>query len=144
MRTLALKLSYSMQILQVIGNIGQDAVVKDLNGQKFITFRVAVTEKFTSNGQQQTQTMWYSITWNRPDSALLAYLQKGAKVFISGKPRYTLYDSAVHRCKMIDVGIMANTIELCGGGEREVKQAQQPATQPEAPQPEADNGVMIF
>ena len=32
--------------VEVIGNLGADAQVKDANGTKFITFRVAHTEKW--------------------------------------------------------------------------------------------------
>lgn len=33
-----------MLVLEAIGNLGADAIIKDLNGQKYIAFSVAHTE----------------------------------------------------------------------------------------------------
>lgn len=103
-----------MHQLQVIGNLGADAEVVDYNGNKFLSFRVAHSEKFTSHGEQQERSLWYSVTSNQTDSKVIPYLKKGVKVFVQGAPTYRLYDSQKYRQKMLDVGIFATRIELCG------------------------------
>lgn len=42
-----------MLVLEAIGNLGADAIIKDLNGQKYIAFSVAHTESYKdSQGQR--------------------------------------------------------------------------------------------
>lgn len=101
--------------LQVIGNLGADAQVKNANGSEFVSFRVAHTESFTANGQKQTRTVWVDVTLNGNGGNLLQYLKKGAKVFVDGYPSYRIYDSAQYHCKMVGIQISARTVELCGG-----------------------------
>lgn len=38
-----------MLAVTVIGNIGNDAEIKEFNGQKFIAFNVASTERYKTN-----------------------------------------------------------------------------------------------
>lgn len=104
-----------MQQLSIIGNLGADAQVQSTNGSSFIVFRVACSEKFTTNGQEQSQTTWYSCYYHKSDSQVVQFLTKGTKVFIQGRPRYQIYDSFKHHCKMIDVSISVTNLELCGG-----------------------------
>lgn len=59
-------------------------------------------------------TTWYSCTYSKMDSGVLQYLVKGTKVFVQGRPVYRLYDSATFHCKMIDVSIFVDLVQLCG------------------------------
>ena len=104
-----------MQQIQIIGNLGEDCQIREFNGSKFVSFRVACTRRVHSKDGDQDQTTWYSCTFNRVQSALVAYLKKGTKVFIQGVPSYVIYDSASYHCKMIDVRIFVDVIQLCGG-----------------------------
>ena len=103
-----------MQQIQIIGNLGEDCQVKEHNGRKFVAFRVACSEKVRVNEETKEATTWYSCTFNRMDSGVLQYLVKGAKVFVQGRPTYRIYDSAAFHCKMIDVSIFVDLIQLCG------------------------------
>ena len=103
-----------MQQIQIIGNLGEDCQVREFNGQKFVTFRVACTEKYTDHGERKDLTTWYSCSMNRAESGVVPYLLKGTKVYVQGLPSYTLYDSATFHCKMIDVRIFVDKIQLCG------------------------------
>ena len=105
---------FSMQQIQIIGNLGADAEVREFNGSQFTTFRVGVSEKISTTDGPREVTTWYSCSYNRDTTRLLPYLKKGQMVFVEGKPSYSMYDSAVHRCKMIDVKIFVNQIQLCG------------------------------
>ena len=104
-----------MLTLQVIGNLGADAELRQSNGGEYVSFRVAHTEQFTKGDQQVTRSVWVDVTWNGNGGQLLQYLRKGAKVFVSGQPAFRVYSSAKDRCMKAGVSIFARTIELCGG-----------------------------
>lgn len=102
-----------MQQIQIIGNLGEDAQIRDVNNQKFVSFRVACTEKRRDGENLVDVTTWYSCSMNRVSSKIVDYLVKGAKVFVQGLPTYALYDSATFHCKMIDVRIFVDKVQLC-------------------------------
>lgn len=99
-----------MVAIEIIGNLGADAEVVNANGAQFVAMRVADNRKV--NGQEHTQ--WYKLTLNRVPDKLMQYLKKGQSVFARGVPRFGIYDSAQHHCKMVDVTIMVNEIQLVG------------------------------
>lgn len=78
-----------MNRTQIIGNIGQDAEVRHIEGsQSAISFSVAVTEKWTDKaGNKQERTEWFRCTiWRHADKTSIAqYLKKGTKVLVEGK-----------------------------------------------------------
>lgn len=103
-----------MQLIQIIGNLGEDVQIREVSGRKFASFRVACTEKIQRGDETLEVTTWYSCSYNRPESKVMQYLVRGAKVFVQGLPSYAIYDSATYHCKMIDVRIFVDRIELCG------------------------------
>lgn len=110
-----------MQSLSVIGNLGADAEVRESNGQKFISFKVADTSKFTNQkGETQETTTWISCAWNSDGGNLLQYLKQGVKVYVSGRPSYRVYSSQKLRCMVAGVELHVQNIELCGGSSDEV------------------------
>lgn len=104
-----------MQQIQIIGNLGEDCQTREFNGRKFVAFRVACSEKMQTSEGPKEITTWYSCTFNKMDSGVLQYLVKGTKVFVQGRPKYQIYDSATFHCKMIDVSIFVDVVQLCGG-----------------------------
>ena len=50
--------------LQLIGNLGQDAVVNNVGGKNVINFSVAHTEKYkNSEGTEVSKTTWVSCAY---------------------------------------------------------------------------------
>ena len=123
-----------MQQIQIIGNLGEDCQVREFNGRKFVAFRVACSEKMQTAECSKEITTWYSCTFNRMDSGVLQYLVKGTKVFVQGRPAYRLYDSATVHCKMIDVSIFVDVVQLCGSR----------SDQPENAQNQSDDNVPVY
>lgn len=77
--------------MDVIGHIGKDAIVRDVTNQslKAIGFSVAHTEKYKdAQGVQHEKTVWVNCTlWRQQDKlAIVPYLLKGQKVFVTGQP----------------------------------------------------------
>jgi single-strand DNA-binding protein len=76
----------------VIGLLGKDAVVNEVNGKKVINFNLAHTEKYKDQlGQEQTRTTWLHCNWWTEKTNISALLKKGQKVFVSGKPEAKVY-----------------------------------------------------
>jgi len=99
-----------MVSLEIIGNLGADARVVNANGTQFVSFNLADNRKV--NGAEQTQ--WYGCNINRDCTNLLPYLKKGQCVFVRGMPRFRIFDSSQHHCKMVAVDIFVNEIQLVG------------------------------
>lgn len=94
-----------MKQIQIIGNIGREPqLVTRTNGKDYLTFSVAVT---IPNG-----TEWYGVCAPNLEK-IRPYLTKGRMVFIQGTPRFSVYKD------MVDVTIFADSVQLCGGGNRD-------------------------
>lgn len=107
-----------MVSIELIGNLGANAEVKSYQGTQFVSFNVCDNRKV---GEKEV-TQWYGCTLNKWSEKLLPYLRKGQGVFVRGIPRYRIFDSALHRCKMVAVDIMVNEIQLIGAAP--VKQSE--------------------
>lgn len=106
--------------IELIGNLGADARVVEANGSRFVTFNVADNRKV--NGNEVTQ--WYSCNINRDVTNLMPFLVKGQNVFVRGVPRYRIFDSSQHHCKMVGVEIFVDEIQLVGSAPSDKPQAQ--------------------
>lgn len=107
-----------MVIIEIIGNIGADAKKVDSNGTQFFSFNVCDNRKV---GEKEV-SMWYSCNMNKVSDNLLKYLKKGQQVFVRGVPRYRIFDSALHHCKMVAVDIFVNEIQLVGAAPKQEEQ----------------------
>lgn len=120
--------------LQVIGNLGSDAVVKENNAKKFVTFNVAHTDKYTDEqGVKHERTTWVSCIWNGDGGRVLPYLTKGACIFAQGPAELRVFDSAKDHCKKAGVSIRIQHLELVGGKKDEQAAGQQQASEEAAP-----------
>lgn len=99
-----------------IGNLGQDAEVKEVNGKFAVKFSVAINEKFMKQGVQVDKTTWINCTlWrDKADRLKIAeYLKRGTQVFIEAKPDIKAYnnkDGEAH----IDFSANVINLELLG------------------------------
>lgn len=101
--------------LEVIGNLGANAEFKSENGQEYLTFRVAHSDRYTdAQGQEHSNTTWITCFYRGRAQNLLPYLVKGTKVFCRGNLSMRIYDSAVDHCKKVGVTLSVAEIELCG------------------------------
>lgn len=73
--------------MQIIGNLGKDCVVNNVNGKSVINFTVAHSEKFKDNqGNNQERTTWVDCAWWTDRTAISQYLSRGTKVWVDGTP----------------------------------------------------------
>lgn len=103
--------------IEMIGNLGADAELKDNNGRKFVSFRLAHTDKWKNSqtGQDNVSTMWASCAINGDAHNLLPYLKKGVKVFVRGSVQLNMYSSPKTHQMECGLNIAVWEIELCGG-----------------------------
>ena len=74
-----------MLAIEFCGYVGNDAEIKEFNGQKFISFNVATSERYKdAQGNTVSRTTWVSCL--KPgESAVVQYLKKGTQVFVRGR-----------------------------------------------------------
>lgn len=118
--------------IEMIGNLGADAEVKEVNGRKFVSFRVAHTDKWVDavSNQEHTSTVWASCAINGDGGKLLQYLKKGVKVFLRGSMSMNIYSSPKSHQMECGLNISVWEIELCGSPQAEQQQPAQPAPAP--------------
>lgn len=116
--------------MEIIGNLGADAEVKVYNGNKFVSFRVAHTDKWVDQqaGVISTQTTWVSCSLNGDGGALTPYLKKGTKVFLRGTPNFVTYSSPKTHKMEAGVNLFVREIELCGGHQEQEQNANNTQT----------------
>ena len=120
--------------VEIIGNIGNDAQVKDFNGKKYIAFNVAHSEKFKNQqGVETERTTWVSVL--KPgESAVAQYLKKGTPVFVRGDLSVKAYKDNAGNWQ-VGVNCLAREVQLLPGGKRD----QNAGTQQEVPAEPATN-----
>ena len=102
--------------VEFIGNLGADAEIKDVNGSKFVTMRVAHVDKWTTQtGEKKEQTTWADVTLNNTESKVIPFLKTGVKIFVRGNGDLRVYSSPKDRMMKAGIRIAATEIELCGG-----------------------------
>ena len=102
--------------VELIGNLGADVDLKESNGSKFATFRVADTTKYTTQqGETKEVTNWIDCSMNNIESKVLPYLKAGVKVFVRGNASLRVYSSKKDRCMKAGLQVSVLEIELCGG-----------------------------
>jgi len=78
--------------MQIIGNVGNDAVVKQVGDKSIIEFSVAHTEKWTDKqGVKNQKTTWVKCSYWTDRVNIAAYIKKGGMIEVSGLPHITTY-----------------------------------------------------
>ncbi|HMO33418.1 MAG TPA: single-stranded DNA-binding protein [Lacibacter sp.] len=78
--------------LQVIGNLGKDCIVNNVNGKNVMNFSVAHTEKYKdSTGTQREKVIWVDCAYWSERTGIAPYLKKGTQVYVEGIPEVRTY-----------------------------------------------------
>ncbi len=114
--------------VEIIGNIGNDAVVKDFNGKKYIAFNVAHSERYKdAQGNTVEKTTWVSVL--KPgESNVVQYLKKGTGVYVCGDLSVKAYTDSQHQAQ-VGVNCLAREVQLLPGKRDQNQQPQQGAEQ---------------
>ena len=100
--------------IEVIGNIGNDAEIKDFSGKKYVAFNVAHSERRKdANGTTVESTTWVSVLWYGDGGGLTPHLKRGAKVFVRGRMALKQYKDKNNHWQ-VAVNCNASEVQLCG------------------------------
>jgi len=101
--------------LQIIGNLGKDCIVKEVNGKNVINFSVAHTEKFKdSQGNLKERTTWVECAYWTDRTAIAQYLTKGKTVYAEGSPEADAYTNKEGQASAT-LRMRVQNIQLLGG-----------------------------
>jgi len=118
--------------LQIIGNLGKDCIVKEVNGKNVINFSVAHSEKFRdAQGTEKERTTWVECAYWIEKTNVAQYLTKGRTVYAEGYPQADAYankdgqPAATLRMRVTNIQLLSSNN---GGGEGGSTQPQYPST----------------
>ena len=113
----------------VIGHLGKDALVKEVNGKTVINFSVAHSEKFKNQeGVQIEKTLWVECAYWSDRTAIAQYLTKGTQVFVEGQPSVDTYTNPQGRTNAV-LRLRVGQIQLLGSKQEPAKVNTQQNTQ---------------
>ena len=118
--------------LQIIGNLGKDCIVKEVNGKNVINFSVAHSEKFRdAQGVEKERTTWVECAYWIEKTNVAQYLTKGRTVYAEGYPQADAYankdgqPAATLRMRVTNIQLLSSNN---GGGEGGSTQQQYPTS----------------
>ena len=113
----------------LLGNVGSDPEIRESNGGKFATFRLATTDKGHTkrDGTQVTErTEWHNIVANSNIVGVIEnYVRKGTKLYIEGKLRTRKYTARDNTERTV-TEIYIDNMELLGGKHEQPQQGTNP------------------
>ena len=105
--------------LQIVGNLGKDCIMKEVNGKNVINFSVAHTERFKdAQGNQKERTTWVECAYWTDRTALSQYLKKGQMVYAEGSPEADAYTNK-EGAAAATLRMRVQNIQLLGGSSKE-------------------------
>jgi single-strand DNA-binding protein len=111
-----------MKQLSIIGHIGQDATIKEVNGNHFVDFSVAVNERYKKNdGTEVESTQWFSCSTK--NLKLAEFLKKGTQVMAQGSFNVNLYQDK-NRQYQTGINLHASLIQLLSAPKEESKEPE--------------------
>jgi single-strand DNA-binding protein len=105
--------------LTLIGNLGKDCVVNNVNGKNVINFNVAHTEKFKdSSGMQKEKTIWVECAYWSDRTGIAPFLKKGTNVYLEGNPDVRTYTTNEGK-QGASLRLTVQYVQLLGGRNNE-------------------------
>ncbi|MFM1753081.1 MAG: hypothetical protein RLZZ236_20 [Bacteroidota bacterium] len=102
--------------VQLIGRVGQDPEVKNLEGGKKVTTITIATNDvyYKDNGDKVEQTEWHRVTaWGKTAEIMEKYVTKGKEIAIEGKLTHRSYDDKNGEKRYV-TDIVVNEVLLLG------------------------------
>lgn len=129
----------SINKVVLIGNVGQEVVVKEVGGAKVANFSIACGEKYKDkDGNVVEKTEWVNIVaWQKLAEVIEKYVKKGDQIYIEGRLQTRKYekDGQTHYAtdvRAVDMVMLGGKKESGAFGDRH--------TPPSAPPPPDSDG----
>jgi len=106
--------------VQLIGNLGKDPEVKNLESGKIMaTLNMATHEFYTdAKGDRVEKTEWHQVVaWGNTAKVVEKYLRKGSEVAIQGKLIHRSYENKDGQKKYV-TEVVANELVLLGKADK--------------------------
>lgn len=115
--------------MQVLGNLGKDAVLYMHGSDSVLNFSVAHTEKYRdAKGQQVQKTTWVECSWWVDSRSTVGqYLKKGVMVWAEGRPDSRPWETKDGK-KASSLIMRVTNLQLCGGGNQQPLPQQSAST----------------
>ena len=112
-----IKYLYAMKnSVQLIGHVGQEPEIKNLEGgKKLANISIATNEVYyRENGDKVEQTQWHRVTaWGKTADIIERFVTKGKEIGIEGKLTHRSYDDKDGNKRYV-TEVIANEILLIG------------------------------
>lgn len=102
--------------VQLIGNVGNDPEIKNLDGGKKVANITMATNEvyYRENGDKVEQTEWHKVVaWGKTADIIEKYVTKGLQIGIEGKLIHRSYDDKNGEKRYI-TEVVANEVLLLG------------------------------
>jgi single-strand DNA-binding protein len=102
--------------VQLIGNIGQEPTITNLDsGKKVARFSLATNEYYKDDkGEKQTETNWHTVVaWGKTADIIEKYVVKGKEIGVTGKLKTRTYTTDDGNQRYV-TEVEANEILLLG------------------------------
>nr|WP_315213195.1 single-stranded DNA-binding protein [uncultured Flavobacterium sp.] len=102
--------------VQLIGNVGNDPEIKNLDGgKKVANLTIATNDSYKNEkGEKVEQTEWHKVVaWGKTAEIIEKYVTKGKEIAIEGKLTHRSYEDKTGEKRYI-TEVVANDILLLG------------------------------
>lgn len=102
--------------VQLIGNVGNDPEIKNLDGGKKVANITMATNEvyYRENGDKVEQTEWHKVVaWGKTADIIEKYVTKGLQIGVEGKLTHRSYDDKNGEKRYI-TEVVANEVLLLG------------------------------
>ena len=101
--------------VQLIGNLGMDPEVKQLDGGRTMAkFSLATTQSYNNaQGEKVKDTQWHNLVlWGKQAEIAAKYLKKGSEITADGKIVYRSYENKEGQTKYITEIVVSDFLML--------------------------------
>jgi len=102
----------------LIGNVGKDAELRATpSGTQVLTFSLATSKSWTSNGEKKEKTEWHNIVfYGKTAATIQKWITKGRKLWIEGEIQGRSWDDKKTGEKKYSTHIHADSIQFLDKG----------------------------
>jgi single-strand DNA-binding protein len=101
--------------LQIVGNLGKDCIVKEVNGKTVINFSVVHSERYKDiQGNQKERATWVECAYWTEKTGVAPYLTKGQTIYAEGTPEADAYMNKENQ-PAATLRMRVQSLQLVGG-----------------------------
>jgi single-strand DNA-binding protein len=114
---------------QILGHLGNDCQVSNVNGVTVVNFNCCHSEKYKNKeGVIVNKSVWVNCSYFTEKTAIAAYLKKGTQIYAEGTPSVDIYKNKDNQ-SIPQLRLRVNMVQLLGSSNKQDNpqpQAQQP------------------